>query len=172
MIPAWLGWLVVVALIAAGIYAYRIIKRRQAQPPNVYAVRLPRFAAVHLPVSVPRDQGESFARQLCAVYGALWPALSRIYDVTPRPLFIDDIALVDREVEPDHPHVVWPMPRPQMTARIQPALPFWFAAELHNIFRFQVWGVGRVKLKDFESTEDERRRYYEATKFIREQWPR
>ncbi len=170
MLSSLAGWLVLVAIIAACIFAYTRVKRRQVRPPTVYAVRLDGFAAVHLPIRIPHNDGVALANRLRDIYVSLWAELSLIYDTTPLPLFITDIALVDGEVEPGHPHVVWHAPALKMRARVQETLPFWFAGELHNVFRYQKFGMGRIYLSDYKPTEDERRRYYAAMTFIKERW--
>ena len=55
------------------------------------------------------------------------------------------------EVDPEHRHVMWPMPRDKAFLRLQVGMSFHLAGEIHNMYRYCLHGpqwVGDGRTKD------------------------
>ena len=130
-----------------GVFVYLLYRQRKKQANDTrshHIVLLDGFPVVHIPISLPRDDAEAIAGNLQAAYNAAWKEMGVIYGVEPRPAPIAVIGTSLFAVDPEHPHVLWPAPRDKMFLKVQVGMYYWFVRELHNIFRYQLYGMQHI----------------------------
>jgi hypothetical protein len=149
MIPAWIGWLAVAVIATAFAAAFVAQRRRKAnKKPSHYVVLVDNFPVTH----VPRKAVESMedAREVVVgfrgVYRASWAVFGGIYNESTRAAPIDTIGMSLGAVHPTHPNVVWFAPTSKMRLRFQDSMHYHFAGELHNMFRFNLYGIEYIHL--------------------------
>ena len=135
-----------ILLVAAiiGIFAYMLYAQRQKKKNDVrshHIILLDGFPAVHIPISLSRDDAEAIAGNLQAAYNAVWKEMGVIYGVKSRPAGIAVIGTSLFDVDPAHPNIMWIAPRDKIFIKVQPTMYYWFMLELHNIFRYQLHGI-------------------------------
>lgn len=144
MIPAWIGWLVVILVIAAFIVVFVAQRRRKArQVPSHHIILLDAFPVTHVPVGAVLDRAEArgVVESIKEAYRATWAALKGIYGVTVREAPIDTIGMSLGIVSKNHHNVVWFVPSSKMRLRFQDSMQYHFAGELHNMFRYNLYGI-------------------------------
>ncbi|MCK5021490.1 MAG: hypothetical protein KAS32_31045, partial [Candidatus Peribacteraceae bacterium] len=88
-------------------------------------------------------------QNLRGAYNAAWKEMGTVYGVEPRPAPIAVIGTSLFAVDPEHPHVLWFAPRDKVFLKVQPTMYYWFVQELHNMFRYQMFGMEWIyKSKD------------------------
>ena len=138
----WLGWLAAAVIILGTAYLfYRQRKKKESDTRSHHIVLLDGFPIVHIPISLSRERAEKIAANLQNVYTRLWASIAKSYCLTPAPMPIATIGSSLFEVDPEHPHVLWIAPRDKVFLRVQPTMYYWFARELHNIFRYRTFGM-------------------------------
>ena len=165
-------WLIIVGIMLVFGVLFYLQRRKKAADklkPHPWTVYLDRFTPAHIPYDVDRATGRQYAADLKDAYLELWENLGNIYEKkNPPPSCVTEIMLTHSEVLPDHPHVVWYAPHGPIGLRIQPGMGRWYAGEMHNVFRYQLYGMGRIYLDDYEPTPREVEQYADAVAFINE----
>ena len=147
------GLIVTAILLAAFVWAFVAQRGRKASDTRShYAVAsVYGFPITHVPreaVSSPEEAREvvvGFKR----VYRKVWSEFSLIYGVETRAAPIDTIGMSLDPVHPDHEDVVWFAPTSKMRLRFQDSMHYHFAGELHNMFRYNLYGIKHIyKTKD------------------------
>ena len=145
MIPAWIGWLATAAIfIGFGWMFYRQRRKKATDERNHHIILLDGFPIVHIPVSRTRSDAESLAQALQGAYKLSWAQMGTLYGVDYRPAGIDVIGVSDGIVREDHKHVMWLVGRGKVFLSLQPTMVYWFVRELHNIFRYQLYGINHI----------------------------
>ena len=165
-------WLIIVGIMLIFGVLFYLQRRKKAADklkPHPWTVWRNLFCPVHVPADVSVEQGQRYAADLAAAYSRLWENLGNIYEKkNPPPPCVTEIMLTHDEVAPGHPRVVWNAPHGPIILRIRPDMVFWYAHEMHNVFRYQLYGMGRIYLDDYEPTQQEARQYADAVAFINE----
>ena len=148
MNPAYIGWLAVAVIAVAFTAAFVAQRRRKAADhlkPKPPECRLPLFPMVHGTFDFTKGDLYILAKGLRRIYFEAWRKFGRIYGIDdPHPLAVSRIYVKKEAVLPDHPHVVWNAPRGSLGLRVQPDMEYWFASELHNVFRCSQAGVAHI----------------------------
>ena len=148
-----------------GAFAYLVYRQRKKKASDTrshHTVLLDGFPIVHIPISLSREKAEEIATKLQYSYIKTWATIAKAYKLTPDPMPIATIGTSLFEVDPEHPHVKWILPGDKVFLRVQPQMYYWFARELHNIFRYQLHGQ-----KWIYETKDEKD---QASKVSVEKW--
>jgi hypothetical protein len=111
--------------------------------PSHHIILLDAFPVTHVPIGAVLDRAEArgVVEGLKAAYRASWRALTGIYGETVREAPIDTIGMSLDPVHKDHTNVVWFAPTSKMRLRFQDSMYFHFVGELHNMFRYNLYGI-------------------------------
>jgi len=144
----WLGWAAMGAIIAGFALLWRWYRRRKAATrlePDPPVCRLPGFPSVHATVDVLQGEVDTWAGRMRSIYTLAWTIFISVYSTKDaRPMPIEKVYLTLEPVDDDHRPILWRAPHPLVTVQIQKALPYWWAAELHNIFRYANFGMDHI----------------------------
>lgn len=145
----WLGWACLGAIVAGTVYMWVQHRRRKALTrlePNPPVTRLPNFPSVHATVETPQTTVDEWAGRLRSIYLVAWSAFNEVYvlEEPPRPIPVDKIYLVIGPVDDDHRPIVFFPGAGLVKIQMQPSLPYWWAMELHSIFRFAHFGQTHI----------------------------
>ena len=161
-----IGWLLTALVIAGFIAAFVAQRRRKAnQVPLHHVILVDGFPVTHVPLQAVSGvlEAQGVVEQLKVAYRASWAALTGIYGATVREMPIDVIGMSTDPVSKKHPEVVWFVPTGKMRLRFQKAMYYYFVGELHNMFRFNMYGIEWIyKAKDSK----DRKRSIEAQEWI------
>lgn len=149
----WLG--LAFGLLILGFICYGWSKRNQKKGKGPWQFIFQGFGIVSVAREIPRFDGrpakqvtEATARvvanQLVTTYRETWAECRRIYKHGKLNWPVERVAVVGGMVEPDHPEVVWPAPVPMIKIRLQDDMNFWFAGEIHNVFRYTLYGINHI----------------------------
>lgn len=138
------GW-ISLGIIALAFILY-FIKRQLSKPDDRshHVILLNLFPVVHIPRELSREEAEKIANALRDVYVITWAKLSSVYNVSTYPMPVSVIGSTMSEVSSEHPHILWLAPRDKVYLRIQDSMYYWFALELHNMFRYTLYGMGGI----------------------------
>jgi hypothetical protein len=142
MTPIWIGYIVAGLAILGFIVAFVVQRRKKATDTRSHhTVLLDGFPIVHIPISLSREEAERISKKLRYTYVKTWAQMIKIYgeDVGEMPIATIGSSLF--EIDPEHRHIKWPMPRDKVFLRVQPSMYYWFAGELHNMFRYLLHGT-------------------------------
>jgi hypothetical protein len=152
MSPLWLGFVVSGILIAVFVYLFVQQRRRKAnQVPKHYVVLVDGFPATHVPreAVATMEEARGYVVGLKVAYRASWAVFKGIYKQSTREAPIDNIGMSMGPVHESHPDVVWFAPTSRMRLRFQPSMRYHFAGELHNMFRYNLYGITYIyKMKN------------------------
>jgi hypothetical protein len=135
---------ILLIVVILGIFGYMIYEqqRRKAEDTRSHhKISLSRFPTVDVPVALSRVKAKSIARKLKRTYLHTWDALAEIYNVGPivRAAPIAKIGMsMDPVDPPKHPHIRWT--GDAVHIKVQPEMYYHFAGELHNMFRYYLYG--------------------------------
>ena len=148
MPPLWLGLAISALAIAGFAIAFAVQRRKKVADklkPKPPECRLPLFPMVHGTFDFTKGDLYLLAKRLRRVYFGAWKEFGRIYNIRdPHPLAVSRIYVKKEAILPDHPHVVWNAPRGSLGLRVQAGMEYWFAGELHNVFRCSQFGVNHI----------------------------
>jgi hypothetical protein len=148
---ATMGWILTGLLVAAAAFAFRYQRRKRTTTPRSHhVILLDDFPAVHLPIEMDREAAEMAAKDLYWAYLKAWGICKEIYGNDPGPPGIANIGCHSDSLGGKHPHVLWLAPTDRIHIRVQPGWLYWFAAELHNVFRYQLHGIKHI----YETVDD------------------
>ena len=166
VIPGWIGWFAAGVIVAAFVLLFiRQRRKKAADTRSHHIVLIDGFPVVHVPVAVSRETAEVIGETLREVYRDAWAALDAIYDAEEEsgPMPIATIGMSVSPVEDGHPHVMWIAPRDKIFLRLEEKYGYWFARELHNIFRYLMHGIEHI----YRTTgPEDQLRAHEATEWI------
>lgn len=111
---------------------------------NHWTILLDGFPIVHIPSAHPRDKAWNIASLLKLTYTLVWDRLLSAYSGGPESAAIAVIGCSDGVVDESHPNILWPAPRDKIFMKVQPTMYYWFARELHNVFRYQIYGIRNI----------------------------
>lgn len=145
----WFGWAALGALVGGFALLWRWHRRRKARTrlePDPPVCALPAFPSVHGRVETPQETVDKWAGRLRSIYMVAWPSFAKIYLVQEalRPIPIEKVFLHVGPVDDDRRPILWRAPHGRVDAQMQEALPYWWACELHNIFRFAYFGMEAI----------------------------
>jgi hypothetical protein len=144
-VVATVTWLLILAVVAAlAVLMYRIHKGKQS-PRTSYHVTTPTMH-VSVPSDIPKDEGDILAHKLEAARFEVWRKLIKIYGETPRDYVIRTLYLVHGNAAEGHPYVVWYAPSHIVRLSIRDDMLRWWVLEVHNAFRYAVYGMERIYL--------------------------
>ena len=140
MIP----WLII-ALVAV-VFAVVFVAQRRSKAekiPSHYVVLVDGFPVVHVPreAVLTMKEARGYVVGLKEAYRASWAVFSDIYGKVTREAPIDTIGMSVDPVHKTHPEVVWFAPTSKMRLRFQDSMYYHFVGELHNMFRYNLYGV-------------------------------
>ena len=165
-----IGWLITALVIAGFIAAFVAQRRRKANSASThYVVLVDGFPVVHIPreAAASASEARGYVVGLKEAYRASWAAFNGIYDASAREAPIDTIGMSLDPVHKDHPEVVWFAPTSKMRLRFQDSMRYHFAGELHNMFRYNLYGIEWIyRTKDRKDTE----RYVEALAWVEKEY--
>lgn len=118
---------------------------------------------VSVPITVEERIGGALAITLHEIHMEIWPKLAALYGIPEPRRRIGMVRLVEQEVAPDHPHVVWYTSSNAIRLRVQPGMMWWYAMELHNAFRATAFGYVNI----YPKTE-ELPKYNEIQRYIKD----
>ena len=144
MSPLWPGFAVSGILIAVFVYLFVLQRRRKArQVPSHYVVLVDGFPVTHVPreAVVSMSEARRYVVGLKEAYRASWDVFKGIYGKVTREAPIDTIGMSLDPVHESHPEVVWFAPTSKMRLRFQDSMYYHFVGELHNMFRYNLYGI-------------------------------
>lgn len=140
-----LGLIVTAVLLAAFVVVFVLQRRRKARDTSAhYAIAtVDGFPITHVPKEAVAsvEEAREVVVKLKEVYVTSWAAFSGIYGKVTRAAPIDTIGMSLGPVHPKHENVVWFAPSSKMRLRFQDSMYYHFAGELHNMFRFNLYGI-------------------------------
>ncbi len=147
-----IGFILAAALITALVVVFVLQRRRKAnQVPKHYVVLVDGFPITHVPreAAATMEEARGYVVGLKEAYRASWAVFNGIYKQSTREAPIDNIGMSMGPVHEDHPEVVWFAPTSRMRLRFQPSMRYHFAGELHNMFRYNLYGITYIyKMKN------------------------
>ncbi len=164
-----IGWIITVAAIAAfGYMLYRMQKSKAEDrlKPKPWTVWLDLFPPVHFPDDIDEVDGRAIAVELKEASTVLWAALVGIYNYKAGTIPVEEIAVVHDYSKP----VEWLAPHGGIRLRIQDDMMWQYAHELHNVFRYQAFGMARIYLTEFDPTAQEIEQYEAAVAYINKEF--
>ena len=161
-----IGWSLVALFIAIIVVAFVLQRRRKANKERShYIILLDAFPATHVPLGavVDRSEARGVAQALKVAYRASWAALTGIYGSSVREIPIGTIGITMGPVLENHSEVAWLIGTGKVLLKFQDRMYYWFVAELHNMFRYNMYGMDWVyETRD----EDDRLKALEAQEWI------
>jgi hypothetical protein len=152
-----LGLIITAAAIAAFIVLFVLQRRRKARHVSAhYVVLVDGFPVTHVPreAVVSMSEARRYVVGLKEAYRASWAAFRGIYSTTTWEAPIDTIGMSLGPVHKSHPEVVWFAPTSKMRLRFQDSMCYHFAGELHNMFRYNLYGIMYInKMKNDEDAK-------------------
>jgi hypothetical protein len=139
-----IGLIITAVLVAAFVVVFVQQRRRKAnQVPKHYVVLVDGFPVTHVPreAVATMEEARGYAVGLKEAYRASWAAFKGIYGESTGEAPIDTIGMSVNPVHKSHPEVVWFAPTGKMRLRFQPTMRYHFAGELHNMFRYNLYGI-------------------------------
>jgi hypothetical protein len=144
VLPGWLGWVAIAAIaIVFGWLFYRQRRAKATDTRSHHICQRDGYPDVHVPQPIDRDGAEKIAHLLRNVIDNAWKEFTSIYYYAPL-LPLVTIGMSRSEVHPDHPHVLWIMPRDKLFLRLQVGMAYYLAGELHNVFRYLLHGPNGI----------------------------
>ncbi|MHC4371005.1 MAG: hypothetical protein ACYSW8_25630 [Planctomycetota bacterium] len=140
---AWLGWALAGMMVAGGVYMFVRQRRKKAnEPPDdlIGPIPIDGFAYCHVPIDLELHMTVLY--ELEAIRDAVWSICKETYKFEPKSPFwvVSKVALCWEEIEAAHPHVEWDPPAGRIRLRIQKNMNWHFAGEVHNVFRWMMYG--------------------------------
>ena len=149
MIP---GLILTAVLLAAFVVVFVLQRRSKANSiPAHYVVLVDGFPVTHVPreAVVSMKEARGYVVGLKEAYRVSWAVFSGIYNESTREAPIDTIGMSVDPVHAEHPEVVWFAPTSRMRLRFQDSMRYHFVGELHNMFRFNMYGIEYIyKMKN------------------------
>ena len=159
----WIGFLAAAVIILGTIYFFYHRLTAPDEPGSHHICQLDGFPDIHVPRGgedsgspiITRTGAEELAEMLRAVIRKTWARCNATYVAfVPRTRFpVVLIGMTFNEVDPEHRHVMWPMPRDKAFLRLQVGMAYHLAGEIHNMYRYCLHGPqwvadGRTKDAD------------------------
>jgi hypothetical protein len=141
---AWLGW-VLAALIIIGWFVYWNHFRKGTRVESGLAgpYQIDGFADCHYPENLGEWKTELL--KLVDIRNDVFRYCEFAYANESRWI-VPKVTLIFGKPRKDHPNVMWSRSGDRIVLRIQPDMYWHFAGEVHNVFRFGIWGPGSDKL--------------------------
>ena len=126
----WIGWLAAAVIILGTIYLFYRRFTAPDDPRSHHICQFDGFPDIHVPRGgedsgkpiISRDGAEEVAAMLRSVIALTWVECNATYagNVSYRERFpVVLIGMTFNEVDPEHRHVMWPMPRDKAFLRLQ-----------------------------------------------------
>ena len=143
-LPAWIGWLATGVFFAAWfIYWWKFRKGKRVESGLVGPIPIDGFADCHYPKDF--DDGDLALLRLVVIRDDVFRYCELEYGKTERWI-VPKVTLIWDEPREDHPNVMWSRAGDRIVLKIQPEMYWHFAGEVHNLFRFGMYGPGSDKL--------------------------
>ena len=143
---AWLGWVLAGVMVATTVWAFwrQRKKRTEGGWDNGLTGPIPieGFADCHYPEDL--DEWESKLLTLVDVRDNVMQHCTAVYATTERWI-VPKLALVYDTLDEKHPNVFWSRAGDRIVLKVQDDMYWHFAGEVHNVFRFGMYGPGSDK---------------------------
>lgn len=138
-------WLITAVTIALMFYLlYRMHRRKAAEQRSHHVITPVQFPPVHVPLAVGLEDARNIAETLSATYREAWAAFDAIYQASGQQFPVSTVGCTMGECHSEHPHVYWSRGSSKIVLRIQSTMYYWFARELHNVYRYTLRGVDGI----------------------------
>lgn len=158
----WLGLIVVILIVGIVVYLMYLNKRRKDEVVGGGKVLILGFTIVGFNLrDMTAPEADRYANRLHAIAKDAWAALTRIYNEQPE-LVIDHITLDGKfmDITGGFTRRAIKLTMPGNTIIMRPqgfgghTGEFWFALELHNLFRGTAFGIDKIYLSGDASARE------------------
>jgi len=158
--PLWLGLLICVVLILGWLFLLYRQRKDKAEHVSKHWPSIPilGFGGVNVPkeqldgTPIPFGAAQTIAHLLAATQTTVWETCIDVYGVTydtnegfqngAMGWCVDEVGITNdlKAMAHDHPFVEWTMPHGGIKLLFQDNMEYWYAHEVHNVFRYVLHG--------------------------------